>query len=121
MNKPVTNAVLEDNKVEVCTYCALRLFILIRTTHVQEKLPMPIGVCRLLAVYGSLPFFFHFLSYFYDFYLVFIFFLCLSFILFCLLVMSREIPGSSVLNYSLAGMILYCGEFVAGETAVASI
>ena len=65
VNKPLASAVLEDNKVEVRTYCALRLFILIRTTHVQEKLPMPIGVCRLLAVCGSLPFFFHFLSCFY--------------------------------------------------------
>jgi len=56
MNKPLTSAILEDNKVEVRTYCALRLFILIRTTHVQEKLPMLIGVCRLLAVCGSLLF-----------------------------------------------------------------
>jgi len=50
MNKPLTSAVLEDNKVEVRTYCALRLFILIRTTHMQEKLPMPIGVWRLRSV-----------------------------------------------------------------------
>jgi hypothetical protein len=82
MNSALTSAVLEDNKVEVRTYCALCLFILIRTTHVQEKLPMPIGVCRLHGDCGSLPFFFNFLSYFYcyDFYLVFVFFLCLSFI-----------------------------------------
>ena len=31
--------------------------------------------------------------------------------------MSKEIPGSSLLNYSVAGVMFYCGEFVAGENS----
>jgi hypothetical protein len=79
----LTSAVQED----VSKYALLVMYvILIRRTHMLDKLPTLVGVCTLFAVSASLPFFSLFVSYSYCYdRLAFVFFLCLRFILFSLL------------------------------------
>lgn len=73
-------------------FCVLHSFILTRTSYVQDKLPMSVGVCKQLAnctISGFLCYIFFFRVIYIVISVSFIFFLCVNFISFCLLFARR--------------------------------